>query len=317
MANQACISCKSTNIKIISVYKHNWHVCSNCETCFRINKEKYPYDRIPSFIKKRLSRYYELQYLQSDSEISKTFLKDMSLTYDYMVSDQHMEYRKNVLKEVDLFEKHFFSSNNVGVKNKKILDISGGNGYFAKEFEQKYGCDVTHTEFNKKSVDFVKEHFKLKSFVYDLNKDKLCDITADKFDIILLRFCINFSLNLNQLIQYLSHSLNKGGLIVVQGAVIPSVEVFYRWQFADGTYLALYTPDNIVKNFENSGFKTIQNSRGHSIPFNDFDWPFKIKPLRYFLKTFTTTLYKIPAKLRFKSIVNNNIQIMQNFVFTK
>jgi protein-L-isoaspartate O-methyltransferase len=135
------------------------------------------------------------------------------------------------------------------IQNKRILDVSGGSGYFAAELI-KYGAkSVVTTELSEHVVNFTKLNTGLKSFKYDINKDVLeKQVNQGAFDLILLRGCIEFSINLPELVHQLTSVLNDKGQVLIT-FIEPTLGCALRTQFDDYNVKVLRSSTNVEKCF--------------------------------------------------------------------
>jgi SAM-dependent methyltransferase len=135
------------------------------------------------------------------------------------------------------------------IQNKRILDVSGGSGYFAAELI-KYGAQsAVTTELSEQVVNFTKLNTGLQSFKYDINKDVLeKQVNQGAFDLILLRGCIEFSTDLPKLVDQLTSVLNNKGQVLVT-FIEPTLGCALRTQFDDYNVKILRSATNIEKCF--------------------------------------------------------------------
>ena len=171
--------------------------------------------------------------------------------YDYMAlqAEKHNR-RHDRIGLFDFFTSNILQRNGIQLRGKNVLDVSGGNGYFAKQLQDYGGCRVVLTEYNQLSVDYAREKYGLEAVRFDFQKDCISDLFSEKFDLVLLRFAIMFCLDPAKFFRDLRRIIHENSLIVIQGSVVPSLGVFLRWEFDDYTYLILYDPDvliNIIK----------------------------------------------------------------------
>ena len=140
------------------------------------------------------------------------------------------------------------------IQNKRILDISGGSGYFAAELV-KYGAQsVMTTELSEEVVNFIKMNVGIQSVKYDLNKDVLESLVdGQTFDLIMLRGCIEFSNNLPALIAQLDLILNDSGKILIT-FIEPTLGSVLRTQFDDYNVKLIRPAINIEQYFSSKQF---------------------------------------------------------------
>ena len=228
----SCKECNSNKVLTLKTYKRKWFICEDCGSGYPMQRECYPLQFIPcsTFKKKDINA---------------------SQMYDYFIEQEHIKCSQN---EVKLFQEKYVNSGLLDVHNKKILDISGGNGVFLSELV-KMGSDGVLTEFNEKSVEFARANLNLKAVKYDLNQDNLENLVDEKFDFIFLRACLMFCEDLPRLLSSLSLLLQPGGKVFIQYAVYPTLGTLIRTQLDEFSYARLRSPQIIRENFIRAGFK--------------------------------------------------------------
>jgi len=141
------------------------------------------------------------------------------------------------------------------IQNKRILDISGGSGYFAAELV-KYGAQsVMTTELSEEVVKFICTNVGIESVKYDLNNDDLESVVCGQtFDLIMLRGCIEFSNNLSALIAQLELILNNSGKILIT-FIEPTLGAALRTQCDDYNVKLLRPAINVEQYFSEKQFE--------------------------------------------------------------
>lgn len=141
--------------------------------------------------------------------------------------------------------------------NGHILDISGGPGGVAELLGQhaaQYGGKVYVTELTPRSVAYMKKRLSVRVEKYDFNNDDLADIFETKFDVILVRGCINYCTEMAKFIESLRKVINPNGLVFVS-SYLPTLGTLLRWQFDVHFCTALYNPETIARFFSEGGFR--------------------------------------------------------------
>jgi len=230
-----CPICNSKETLKLATYKHNWYICRKCQNAFGEPRKIYPLGFIPHPI---FSRQRAIQ-------------DDGGEMYNYFVTDFHKEYCINNAHEFirDVFEKY-----QIEIQGKKILDVSGGNGHFIDEFRKK-GAAVAMTEINQSSLDYCSNELGITAFKYDLNVDDLDDaVEGNKYDIILVRAAVMFSLDVDRLAHQLMGQLNDKGLIVYDRCVVPTIGTLLRTQYDQYSYFRLYQTEYLIERHQKAGF---------------------------------------------------------------
>lgn len=240
----------------ITTYKHLWSVNLQTGVAAISPREHYPLSFLRLFSKK-------FSFLARDKKIDD----EPSLIYeDYpgiTVGAQKFttpiditvqENRADIF--ADIMQRYGISFN-----GKSVLDISGGSGVFVKQL-LKYGAvSVCNTEFSQGSVNYGKEVLGIPAFHYDLNKDKLSAVLGEerKFDVVMLRGCIEFCDDLDKLISELKLITHKDSIIILT-FIDPTLGVALRTQF-DQYNVKVCRPAAVVnQSFNRSGFANLLNT---------------------------------------------------------
>lgn len=233
MKNLTCPSCNSDDLCSVATYKRKWWLCKNCGTGFSEENSRYNLSFLP------IKDYQKAKAL-SDENI-----------YDYFIDSVHIDWAKREGKE---FITDYLEPTQLNVSEKRLLDISGGNGHFIKQIEA-LGAKVSLTEFNQKTVDYAQKVHGFDVFEYDLNKDDLSKKVKGEFDIIFARACIMFAKELPNFVDTLRRVLSKGGSVLINHSVEPTLGVMLRTQLDGFSYFVLRQPKTIIDTFEANGFK--------------------------------------------------------------
>lgn len=259
-SNNSCPFCKKTDTFSINTYKHLWQVCNHCGCASSHKKEYHPFvTKFPFALltSQNIDRKEELISMLFGNQAT---LENSNAIYDYFTSDLHIQYSIN---SVQPFVDDIIKRYEIEVKDKNILDISGGNGHFINEFK-KMGANVSITEFNTKSVEYIKSNLGIDAYHFDFNKDTLSNvIPSKKFDIIFLRAAIMFCNDLKKFLTQLKPLLNPNAKIIYTQSVLPTLGVLMRTQFDEYNYQHLYQPETLVSIHEQMGYSLIHT---HSDP---------------------------------------------------
>ncbi|WP_421715455.1 methyltransferase domain-containing protein [Arcobacter arenosus] len=220
-----CQICKEeTEFEEYDTAKHKWYVCKYCTNAFSLPK------------------------------------KDVSYTqefYDYFINFGHIKKQSYVFQNFMLEMEDIFEVDGFNFQDKKILDISGGNGHFVKKFE-KFGARAYLTEINETVVKYAKNRLKIPAIVFDLN-DKKNKLFEEEFDVILLRSCIMFCEDLSLLLKNLISRCHDKTLVVFYDCIPPLIKKMYQFENDDYIYRFFYDKEYLYKSFEENGFDVIQH----------------------------------------------------------
>lgn len=275
---ETCLACQSINHIKINTYKREWIVCEDCGSGTPIQKKVYPLAFLP---KKALK----------SGQVTEESI------YDYFTQPEHFAVEQ---EEARNFIATYLNTNLIDVKNKKILDVSGGSGEFIN-FVRTYAggeTSVVLTEINKKALAYANDTLKIEALELNFNTQKLSEITSKKFDLVFLRACVMFCADLEGFAKQIHTALEVGGKVFVQYCVYPTLGTFLRVQFDEFSYVVLRNPEHIKKIFERSGFalEYEKDEVDPSLYVYDFDRKFSSLLLRYF--------YEIPAVFKAKNSRN-------------
>jgi ubiquinone/menaquinone biosynthesis C-methylase UbiE len=93
----------------------------------------------------------------------------------------------------------------------------------------------------------------IEAIKFDFNKDDIGELLEDRFDIVLIRYAINFCLDIRKMLSSLKRVLNEDAIIYVS-FVPPTLGTCLRWQLDDYTYLILYNPETMARLFAEEDF---------------------------------------------------------------
>ncbi len=236
--SEKCVHCNSTNIKEIDTYKYSWSLCFDCGSASSKKKSSYPFSFLSPIINMVSADKEAFHNKMSLFIGDKAIKRNPSTMYNYFLEDKHIEW---TLQSVTEFKQRIIDKYNINIKDKKILDISGGNGYFINEFK-KDGADITFTEFNESAVNFVKEKFGFDAYRFDVNENSIDEIVGDKkFDIVFLRAVIMFSKDIKKLMNDIKKITHKDSLIIINYSVIPTIGTLIKTQYDEYNYFMLYS----------------------------------------------------------------------------
>ena len=235
--NKLCPYCRSDDLFHINTYKHRWVLCKQCGVGVCGLKKHYLFAFVP------------VKPLRRNTD----FLEDKGKIYDYFVSESHKEYTR---KHAHDFISNVIDKYNIEVKNKRILDISGGPGHFLNEF-RKLGADIHLTEINDNAIQFANEILNIPTLKFDFDKDDISTMYEDKFDIILMGAAIMFCEDVPKFLSRLCSIIKKGGILIQHRSVVPTLGVLLRTQCDDYNYRVLYQPEALISMHEQEGFRLI------------------------------------------------------------
>jgi 2-polyprenyl-3-methyl-5-hydroxy-6-metoxy-1,4-benzoquinol methylase len=228
-----CDLCGATDNIHILTYKRDWYLCQKCGSAQPVRRNSYPFRFLP---------YEDLKH--------QTHL-DAQKMYDYFTSEVHISC---AIEEAEEFHQKYIAGNGWELTGKTILDVSGGNGFFIKKY-QEMGNRVVLTEINSRALDYARQHHQFDGvFFYDLNKDRLDQLTDMRFDVIMARACIMFCNDVADFARQCRDILTPGGLVIVERSTEPTLGTLVRVQLDEFTYHYLRQPPMVIDAFIAEGF---------------------------------------------------------------
>lgn len=227
-----CPNCGDRRTLVLNTYKRFWHCCNQCGTAVAEQKSYYPLSMLPI------------------RDLRKSSALDEEKMYDYFVEQVHIDWSEREGRE---FISDYLEPAKIDVSEKTILDISGGNGHFIKQFE-KLGAKITLTEINHKTIEYAKRTHGFEVLEYNLNTHDLPTQTGRQFDVIFARACVMFAKDLSKFVDEIKRSLVPGGLVMINHSVIPTLGVMLRTQLDEFSYFVLRQPEAIIDAFMKQGF---------------------------------------------------------------
>lgn len=295
-----CKVCGSQNLVRLNTYKHYWYTCQECQSAERKKKEHYALEKFfPTRLSGKLPGYFTYILPSNYFDESK-----LGTSYNYYADmggsneGSGTKWDGETQLVVDRLKKF-----NIDLKGKNVLDVSGGPGFVANNLK-----GITHyillTEFSETAVEGMRKFLSVDVKKYDYNSDDLSKISADKFDVILVRFSINFCNDIRKFATEAKTLLKPGGLLYIEH-VEPNRGSLLRWQFDEYTYTLLHGIKIFAKIFEESGFETVRQEVLFEEAYNKPYWnysSFKIKVFYFFIRRLRDSY-----KMRMKGTINKNL----------
>lgn len=232
-----CQTCSSNDLLRLVTYKRFWHLCRACGTGMPTQRERYPLRFLP---------YADLKRQEDLSE---------DKMYDYFTTEIHIELARIEAME---FHERFMQDKQLELRGKSVLDLSGGNGHFIRWYQEEHGARPTLTEINRKTIDYAREAHDFEGvFKYDLNQDRLREITDRTFDVIMARACIMFAADLEDFVAQMWESLEPGGVLIIDRSTEACLGTLVRVQLDEFSYLLLRRPEVVEAACRRQGFDVI------------------------------------------------------------
>jgi 2-polyprenyl-3-methyl-5-hydroxy-6-metoxy-1,4-benzoquinol methylase len=276
-----CTICGSEKFCTTNTYKHRWITCSDCGNVFRERKEKYLFEGFP-LLKSRLIPVQISNALDRMVEVTV----DNSNYYNYYdnVAAKGSESGTKWAGEYEALLATL-KGLDISLKGKRVLDVSGGPGFVVKHLDG-FAERAVVTEYSEDAVKGMIHALKIEAVKYDFNSDKIRDVVEGQFDVVLVRYAINFCNDIAAFAHSLKDVIAPGGLVFVS-FVLPSLGTCLRWHHDEYTYNVLYNPETLAKGFCSASYEVAaltsdgeyHYTRGRSAKVNLFAWPYKIAAL--------------------------------------
>ena len=243
-----CPVCSSRASVKFNSYKHHCYACYDCNSIFHKKKEgKYLLEKIlpARFLSKIIPNKASLRLFHEYDNLKKPADFYDVYTSEKLLKDPVKISRVQLLRDqLDLA--------GIDIKNKTILDISGGPGNVAAAIKDI--CkDITVTEYSEVSVEYMKKNLNINAIVFDYSKDKLSEITTTKYDLILIRSSIIFCDHLEKFIESAKQILNEDGYILLE-TILPTLGEVFWWQQMEFKFPIIYSQMAIEKIMYKFGF---------------------------------------------------------------
>jgi SAM-dependent methyltransferase len=236
LANLVHLPALSTDLVVLDTYKRVWTLCKACGAGIPAQKSSYPLSFLPILAFKKRGEATE------------------SSMYDYFVHPDHIKYSIGTAHE---FLRDYVDPLKIELRGKKILDVSGGNGHFLKILTEERGATGVLTEINEPSIEYARKQHGFHSFQFDFNRDRLSALTPECFDLVLLRAAIMFCRDLPAFVGDARERVSRGGLVIVNHSVKPTLGVLCRVQLDEFSYMVLRQPETVIGDFDKAGFELL------------------------------------------------------------
>jgi 2-polyprenyl-3-methyl-5-hydroxy-6-metoxy-1,4-benzoquinol methylase len=287
MRDKKCIICKENQLTEV-LYKENFDFK-------KINNKTFSARRIPDGTHYRFLRCRNCGLIFSSpileqKEISKLYSKS---TFNYSNESEFLQ--KTYLK---YFKEYVLDKD---FKNKKILEIGCGNGFFLEELEKLGVKELYGVEPGKASVDKAKQSLKKNIRVAMFKKGLF---SKESFDVICCFHTFDHIIDPDIFLAEVFSLLKKNGkaYFVVHNTNGLSVKLLRgRSPIFDIEHIYLYNPENLKQIFKMQGFRKTEVFSVKNI--YQINYWLKLLPIPLFLKKFlflflkTTRIGEIPIAI--------------------
>jgi hypothetical protein len=259
-----CPVCGGTSFGQIDSYKHTWLLCRRCGNATRRRKEAYLIPRIlPNIVGDRLSarvrnKFYPIDEVREDES---RFYEYYSEVLDKSLKDDSKWHEQSSVVSRQL------GGDGFSWGGKRVLDVSGEPGFFAKEVEEAEGS-VVITGYSPVVAEAMRKYLGLEAVKFDYNVDDIGEVVDGNFDVVLIRYSINFCNDLRGFARELRDRVHEGSKVLVSFTT-PTLGCCLRWQHDEYTYNVLYRPDTMRDVFGEQGFELVSSIDEGSYGFMD------------------------------------------------
>ncbi|GAB3230351.1 class I SAM-dependent methyltransferase [Algoriphagus aestuariicola] len=288
--HKICPICQSDSLRgyAIDTYRKGPHIsrvqCNACKLVFAN----------PMADEKELVQYYT-QYYEKD--------RYEAMDYKSLI-EAHFARIKNLTPEAIKGEARYLRGLQSG---SRFLDVGCGLG-LGLAYANQLGCDLYATEFDQGALDFVSDHFSVKTFRGDLWS---ASFPNDSFDFIHISHVIEHVLDPRAYVREMKRILKPGGKVAIGTPDISSsLYRLHRWT----KLLRLEVPDVIdglehTFIFPKSVLRALCESEG-------------LKPIDHFTHSLGEKIgnlirYKMPLSKKVNRLIQNFFQVNQWIICQK
>ncbi|MGH9371973.1 MAG: class I SAM-dependent methyltransferase [Vicinamibacterales bacterium] len=244
-----CEVCGCRELSVLRTYKHDWIACADCGNLTRTLRDTY---LASALVPERLGRailpakladfFYPMNNVRRAADNFYRYYEGSAA-----LSPGATKYRtetRDLLLEL--------TARGIDLTGRSVLDISGGPGFLARDLAA-IASHVVVTEFSPAAVSGMAQHLAVNAVKFDYNSDDLASVTSGPYDVVLVRYSINFCLDLQRFARSLRKILVPGGVVYVS-FVAPTLGFLLRWQHDEYTVNRLYTTETMARSFVQEGF---------------------------------------------------------------
>ncbi len=257
-----CDICGGRELSTIRTYKHDWIACADCGNLTRTLRRKYLASAVVPeragraiLPAKVANQFYPMNDVRQAADNFYRYY-ETSAGLSPAVTKWRTETRDLIAE---------LAGQGLDLAGKSVLDISGGPGFLARDLGA-VAREVVVTEFNAAAVAGMVQHLGVKAVKFDYNSDDLASVTSGSYDVILIRYSINFCFDLRRFARSIKSVLTPGGIVYI-AFIAPSLGFLLRWQHDEYTVNRLYTSETMARSFVQEGLRLETRYRHHGYGF--------------------------------------------------
>jgi 2-polyprenyl-3-methyl-5-hydroxy-6-metoxy-1,4-benzoquinol methylase len=244
-----CEVCGGRDLSVLRTYKHDWIACADCGNLTRTLRGRY---LVPSVLPESIGRsimpakladfLYPMSAVRESSDNFYSYYQDTAT-----LAPSQTKYRTETQDLLDELARQ-----GIDLAGRSILDISGGPGFLARDLST-IARRIVVTEYSATAVEGMAQHLGVHAARFDYNTENVADVVKGPFDVVLIRYSINFCLDLPRFARSLRNIVTPDAIVYVS-FVAPTLGFLLRWQHDEYTVNRLYTTETMARSFVQEGF---------------------------------------------------------------
>ncbi len=249
-----CANCNSIEVYIANTYKHHCLICKDCSNVTHQKKSGillFEYILPRKLFKKILPEKAFMRLFSDKGDFNYDEFYDAFVHETNNATEKRLSDIEQVVDTLNYF--------NFDIKDKKILDISGGPGLVPGKLNS-LALECCTTEHSELAANAISEHFAIRAKRFDYNKDHINEIYPEKFDLILIRSSVIFCEDVDRLLSDCSKILSDEGCVLIE-SIVPSLGEVLWWQTLEYKFPRIHSQETLEKYFYKNNFNFVGGFR--------------------------------------------------------